>query len=264
MMMKNKEKNSELTVLLISDNDADITEITRQLETTMGRACHLWHCPSVVRSSGFFRMAVSEVDIVLLDLDLVASNSPRDMFRQLHEIVRGIPIIVFTESGEHELALMVVEEGAADNITKGQLSTDPYKLRDAIEFALARMAIAGDMVKEHDEQSFRREQDSQKNEAARSREIAALTNAMAEVSVVLEKTIAHANENLRKANELAASKLKEAIEYGENLVAEARAEASSAKDLAHVENADLHREKDQTIHWLSGGYSIDSNPDTSS
>lgn len=262
--MKNSVKNSELTILLISDNDADIREVTRQLENTMGRSCHLWHCPSVVRSSGFFKKALSEVDIVLLDLDLVAAGPPREMFRQLQETVQGIPIIVFTERGEHELALLVVEDGAADNVTKGHFSTDPYKLRDAIEFALARAAISrGREQKSHKDRELLQDQ-SAHDDMARSRQVTALTNAMAEASILLEKTIANANENVRLADVLAVSKLRDAVEYGENLLADAKSDATTAIDKLHTENAELHREKDQTIHWLSGGYSMENDPDKSS
>lgn len=226
--MKNSVKNSELTILMISDNEADITEVTKQLENTISRSCHLWHCSSVVRSSGFFKKAISEVDIILLDLNLAESGLSRELFRQLQEIVNGIPIIVFTERGEHELALMVVEEGAADNVTKGHFSTDPYKLRDAIEFALAREAIS------------------------------------AEAAVALEKSIVNADEKLRQADLLAVSKLENAVEHGENLLAGAKSEAATVIDRLNMTNAEQHREKDQTIHWLSGGYSVKSDPDTSS
>jgi hypothetical protein len=37
----------------------------------------------------------------------------------------GIPLFVLTKREDHELVLLVVEKGAADNVTRGQFSTDP-------------------------------------------------------------------------------------------------------------------------------------------
>lgn len=256
--MKNAIKNSELTVLLISDNDADIREIAELLENTMGQSCHLWHCPSIIRSSGFFKKALPDVDIVLLDLDLVGAGSPEEMFRQMREIVRGIPIIVFTERSEHGLALMVVHEGAADNMTRGQFSTDPCKLRDAIEFALARAEIANKREQATGEEyELLKDQGAQDRDEARQHETMALASALAKASIVLERTIEDTNENLRQSDQRAAVKLRNAVEHGETLLAEARADAVTAIDQLTEANEELHREKDQAIHWLSGGYSID-------
>lgn len=140
--MKSTLKNRDITILLVSDNRSSIHEIKVHLEKTMGVSCHIRFCPGVTDCVAMVRKDGPSIDIVLLDLGLIGTGLPREVFRHMGDIVCDIPIIVFTEKENHELALLVMEEGAADNVTRGQFSTDPYKLRDAIEYSLARDKIS--------------------------------------------------------------------------------------------------------------------------
>lgn len=214
-MNNNNTGDRKVTALLVSDNESDIHEVQKHIERTMGLACQVWYCPDISKATGFFKQEAPEVDIVLLDLGLINSGSPREIFRHMQHIVRDIPIIVFTEREDHELALLVMEEGAADNVTRGQFSTDPYKLRDAIEFSLARSEISKD---------------------ARSQSAAAL-NRLGKRDAADFKIMKEQGEaSLNTANKDAAAALKEAGE----------------------ENTALLKEKDETIFWMSGGYSVNS------
>lgn len=259
--MRNRAPNSELTILLISDNDTDIIKVNRKLDDTMGRRCHLWHCPSVVKSSDFFKKALGEVDIVLLDHDLAAPRPQHDLFPQLQKIVRGLPIIIFMERSDNELALLVVE-GEADNIILGHFTTDPCKLRNAIEFAMARSAIARDLEQQyHEEFALSGDRCPQNRDIARIHEATALVVAMAEASVTLGQTIEHANENLRQADEPPISTPANATAYGDRLLAEAKLEAvTESLNTVMVEQC---KKKDPSIHWLCGGYSLENDPDKS-
>jgi FixJ family two-component response regulator len=326
--VENSIRNSEITVLLVSDNDADIREVKKHLEKTMGRSCHIWHCPSVIRSTGFFKKALPGIDIILLDLDLVSSAKPREIFRQMQNIVGSVPIIVFTERKDHELALMVVEEGAADNVTRGQFGTDPYKLRDAIEFSLARNRISKNIelknvanltqvsergatyikgMKKHEETAL---------EKARIDADAFLKQALREAGwradIVLNEALEHGRNDLKEAGRYADAILEEVLDHGRADLREANRQADAnllqfieqrrgierraafghgplvsgeiterrsndrrahnrhtvdalkAADTkaaavlkgVHEVNDALHREKDQIIHWMSGGYSM--------
>ena len=216
--MKNDISNRIVTVLLVSDNESDIHEVQKHIERTMGLACRVWYCANISRAAGFFKQETPEVDIVLLDLGLIGSGRPREIFQQMQHIVSDIPIIIFTEREDHELALLTIGEGAADNVTRGQFSTDPYKLRDAIEFSLARNKISKD---------------------ERSQSVAALNR--------LGKRDA-ANFKILK-------------EQGESNLAVARKIAATALQEAGAENAALLKVKDETIFWMSGGYSVDSRAD---
>ncbi len=259
--MKNRATNSELTILLISDNDTDIVKVNKKLEDTMGRRCHLWHCPSVVRSSDLFKKALSEIDIVLLDHDLAAPRPQHDVFPQLQKIVQGLPIIIFMERSDNEPALLVVE-GEADNIILGHFTTDPCKLRNAIEFAMARSAIARDLEQQcHEEFALSDDRCVQSRDIARIHEATALVVAMAEASVTLGRASEHANENLRQGNELPASPAANVTEYGDTLLAAAKLEGVA--DLLNTATVEEYKEKGPSIHWLCGGFSIENDPDKS-
>jgi DNA-binding NtrC family response regulator len=139
--MEDREDN-EVNVLLVSDNESDIQDVKNHLEKTMGISCSLHYCSSILRSAGFFAKEALAIDIVLLDLGLISKSTPQEVFQQMQTVAKGAPIIVFTERENHELALMAIDEGAADNVTRGQFSTDPFKLRDTIEFSIARDKIS--------------------------------------------------------------------------------------------------------------------------
>jgi len=211
--MTNNIENKKVTVLLVSDNESDVHEVKKHIEKTMGLSCRVWYCSSIIRSAGFFKKEVPEVDIILLDLNLISSGSPREIFRQMQHIVGGIPIIVFTERADHELALLVIEEGAADNVTRGQFSTDPYKLRDAIEFSLARDKISKDGKQENAE---------------------ALSRLGKKDAVLLRKQKEQGIADLKKAGEESATALNKIQETSTALI----------------------KEKDETIFWMGGGYSV--------
>ncbi|HTK83452.1 MAG TPA: hypothetical protein VL625_00065 [Patescibacteria group bacterium] len=253
------------------------------------------------------------MDIVLLNLDLISSERPRDIFRHMQDIVGGIPIIVFTERSEHELALMVVEEGAADNVTRGQFSTDPYKLRDAIEFSLARDRIS----KSTDEKNAQNIMhvgelgDSQVQNMKEQHQLL-MEEAMAGASIILKEAIEDGNQKLEEAGRVSdlalqealengrndlrnayehrkgddrrkvkgsgpvvhgyileqrkkgdrrepgihAANLKKAIDHGERTLTDAKLAAAVALKQFQDESAKTHLEKDQIIHWMSGGYSV--------
>ena len=165
----------------------------------------------------------------------------------MHHVAGSIPIIVFTERGEHELALLVIDEGAADNVTRGQFSTDPYKLRDTIEFALARDKIS----KNTEHKSASDYKDLKEQGMANLRHMAEdgitiLKSVRAEAAATLEDALHHGREDL-----------KEAIAYGTKNLKDAQTTAASALK----ENVEKHKEKDQIIAWMSGGYSMDKNSD---
>jgi len=216
--MKNNIENRVVTVLLVSNNESDIHEVQKIVGKTMGLACKIWYCANISRAAGFFKQNEPEVDIVLLDLGLINSGNPHEIFRQMQHVVKDVPIIVFTERKDHELALLVVGEGAADNVTRGQFSTDPYKLRDAIEFSLARNQISRD---------------------ARAQSVAALNR-------------------LGKRD---AADFKILKEQGEASLKTAKKNAATALKESREESTALLQAKDETIFWMSGGYSVNSKGD---
>ena len=154
--------------------------------------------------------------IVLLDLDVVTSGLPREIFLRMQNIADGVPIIVFTARKDHGLALMVIEAGAADNITKGQFSSDPYKLRDAIEFSLARDDISKKTERENtDNMTHIGDLRTQDIKSMKQHEAIALEGARAEAVIVLDKAVHHENIALRESSRQATAVLCEAKKHGE-------------------------------------------------
>lgn len=224
--MENIMEKTELQILLISENLPNIQNIGAHLKKTIDMPCQLLHCQDVIRATGFFAANLRETtDIILLDLNFLSSEKTHEIFAQLQATAHDIPIIVFTERNEHELALFMMSEGAADNITKGQLNTDPHKLRDTIEFALARRKIS--------------EKTKQKN------------------LDYLQDMRAHKEEALKDAKITSDIALEEAItENGKNLK---DAKKNAKLELAHTkkEHTTQIKERDQIINWMSGGYSME-------
>ena len=67
------------------------------------------------------------------------------------DLAHGIPIVVFTDREDHDLALWAMEDGAADNITRGELGTNVSKFRDALEFSLARAEVMKDLKLQYEQ-----------------------------------------------------------------------------------------------------------------
>lgn len=146
--MKNNIKNREVTVLLVSDNTENVHEVKACLKKITNMPYRIWHCSDIPQICSLLRENPHQADIVLLDMNLVSSMRPRDLFSQMGDVVGHLPIIVFTEKEDRELALLLIEDGAVDNVTRGQLESDSLKLKDAIEFSLARDEISRDRKRE--------------------------------------------------------------------------------------------------------------------
>jgi hypothetical protein len=188
--MENNIKSTEVAVLLVSDNDSDIQKVKKHLEITTGAFCHIWQCPSIIRSAGFFKKELPGIDMLLLDLDLVASERPREIFHQMQKIVGAVPIIVFTERKNHEPVLMVVEAGVVDKVTRGQFSTDSYKLRNAIKFPFAHLRTSRKIAQNHKANVIHiKNLGATDIKSLQERQKNALVEAMTEASIVLKEAV---------------------------------------------------------------------------
>ena len=131
----------DLRVLLISDSESSISEINKHIMASDQFSPRIWHSSGLSESIDILKQVSPEIDVVLVDLHLVSSGRPREAFQKLENIVGGVPIIVFNGTIEHDLALFLIEEGAADNVTKDQADADPHRLSRAIEHSMARHRI---------------------------------------------------------------------------------------------------------------------------
>lgn len=132
----NKE---HITILLIESNFDDAAKIQTSLTQTMGSQCSVIHYTNPDEGRRFLEKENSQIDIVLLGLTSINEKNPKHVFRRINA-AGGVetPVIVFTIRAEHELAKQAVLEGAADNVTWENLYRNPERVRDAIEFSLAR------------------------------------------------------------------------------------------------------------------------------
>ena len=144
--MAKSQKN--IKILLVCDNKADITDIKARVESLDNISCYVWQCPTLSEGIGYLDVKKLRADIIILDLSLKGMEDPKEIYRQMGLSAHNIPIIVITGKGEkeHDLAVFVMESGAADNMIRGEFSG----LIDAMEFAMIRRKITKNTKSETD------------------------------------------------------------------------------------------------------------------
>jgi hypothetical protein len=101
------------------------------------------HCVSVEEA----RSRINKADLVILKPEMEGLSSPKEVFKNIDDMIFEIPILVLSSDGdEHGLSTYVMEQGAADTIIRGQFS----RLVDANEFALIRQKLKTDTRKATD------------------------------------------------------------------------------------------------------------------
>lgn len=139
-MGENMTSNAKNTkILLVSDNKADVGNIKLRLEESIDFPCYIWHCQTLAESLAYLNEKKLRADIVILDLGLIGTANPKEIYKKMGDAAQSIPIIVLTGAGkeEHDLATFVMEAGASDHMVRGQFS----RIADAIEFSLIRHKI---------------------------------------------------------------------------------------------------------------------------
>lgn len=134
--------DERINILLIENTEPQASEIRTLLKRNVMPTCHVMHCTCLLEAMDLVGRQQAAVDLILLDLGLVESNNPQDLLHQIENTVDDIPLIVFTGRSEHDLALVIVREGTqGDGVIKERFSASPERLKDAVEFALARNRI---------------------------------------------------------------------------------------------------------------------------
>lgn len=127
-------------ILLLSDSLAVVEKIRLRLEESIRSPCSVWHCHELVMALESLNAGKHRTDIIILDLGLIGTISPKEIYEKMGEAAQNIPIIALTGTSEeqHELATFVMEAGASDHMVRGRFN----RLTDAIEFSLIRNKIA--------------------------------------------------------------------------------------------------------------------------
>jgi FixJ family two-component response regulator len=134
------QNHEYIKIFLVCDNEPDVANIKARFEDSTKTPCYVWSFPSLSEGLYYLDTKKLRADIIILDLGLIGTDNPKEIYEKIGEAACGIPIIVITGKGkkEHDLAVLVMQAGAADNMIRGEFSG----LVDAMEFALIRQEIA--------------------------------------------------------------------------------------------------------------------------
>jgi signal transduction histidine kinase len=123
---------NQIKILLIEDNPAD----ARLIKESILDSRENFHLECKGRlSSGFEFLAETDVDAIMLDLNLPDSRG-LETFNKINEKFSEKPIIVLTGLDDKELADRAVREGAQDYLIKGEV--DSRLLGRSIRYSIER------------------------------------------------------------------------------------------------------------------------------
>jgi len=128
--------NRPLRVLLIEDNPDHAQLIQRQL--TLAADCRIESMCCGRLDDGLRALASSAYDAVLLDLRLPDSDAP-DTVHRTASAAPTVPIVVLTSSGDVEMGVRAVQDGAEDYLVKTQMA--PETLLRSLRYAIERKRI---------------------------------------------------------------------------------------------------------------------------
>ena len=123
--------------MLIEDSATEARLVRAALADARDPACDVEHAADL--TSGLERLALSGIDVILLDLHLPESQGLATL-RSVQDLVPDVPGIVVTGSEDESLADMAMRQGAHDLVVKGS----PHfvaVLRRSIRHALERVQV---------------------------------------------------------------------------------------------------------------------------
>lgn len=127
---------NQVKVLIVEDNEGDARLITEILKDVKNISYDCAHARSL--KIAFELTSQQEFDIVLLDFHLPDSQGI-ETFKQAHEKMDKLPIVVMTGLDNDEVALDVMSQGAQDYLIKGLY--DESTLSRVIRYAIERNRI---------------------------------------------------------------------------------------------------------------------------
>jgi len=127
------EKSTDLSVLLIEDQPAEVDYIREILSQVQSCSFSITHADRL--GKGLNLLKKIHVDILLLDLCLPDSTG-YTTFQQAHKAFPAVPIILITNMNDETLAVRAVREGAQDYLIKRKMDSD--LLSRAIRYAIER------------------------------------------------------------------------------------------------------------------------------
>lgn len=138
---------TEISILLLSNDASGSEAISKALFESSGLYYHV-QARSLSQATQQLTQ-VQDFDIVLLDGSGLDLSRGKDVVQSVLRTARDIPVILVSNRTDHDLALWAMEEGAADNVVKGDLNTQTFKLSDVIEFSMRRKSISRKIADEN-------------------------------------------------------------------------------------------------------------------
>lgn len=162
------QSDTELSVLVIEDDDLDFMQVARNLQHGRKRLV-LSHSTSI--GAALEELRARSFDVILTDLSL-PDCSGTETVRRLKEVCRDVPILVMTGLDDESVEQEILDSGAQDYLPKGTANSS--WTRKAIEHAVQRQRSINEMNRVTEElqeshrllreQSELREQDNRKLE----------------------------------------------------------------------------------------------------
>ena len=128
-------------ILLIEDSSEDALLIRRRLQTHMQRPFQITHRKTMAEAEQHLQENPAGIGLILLDLHLPDTEDPKDSFRRVKRLARGIPVIILTGMEDYDLAIALMKEGAEDFVGKNLAHERPELLRKTLDFALCRHRV---------------------------------------------------------------------------------------------------------------------------
>lgn len=122
-----------MRILVVEDSSAQ-SKSTRVSFERRGLNVHY----AATLEQGLERLREPGIDVILLDLSLPDSSGIETLFK-VRTVATGIPIVVFTELDDRDLALESVRNGAQDYVIKG-IAGDDSVLR-CLQYAIERNSV---------------------------------------------------------------------------------------------------------------------------
>ena len=114
-------ESAPVKILLIEDEPAQAWLIQNYLSSAVGQIQFEVDCTECL-SNGLERLAERDIEALLLDLGL-PDSAGIDTFKKVEKSFPDLPIVVLTGLEDESLGLQLVQEGAQDYLTKGQVTS---------------------------------------------------------------------------------------------------------------------------------------------
>ena len=96
-------------------------------------------------------LKAGDIDLLFLDLGLPDTASAADTYARIKKWADQLPVIIMTNLKDHDLARIMVHEGAADFLNKDLIVNSPQQIGRAIDFSLERHGVYKKVVRESKE-----------------------------------------------------------------------------------------------------------------